>query len=132
MIVAMEPKGTYAIGTIAYLGSCLLSSAAFAILEFGTLDFGKASLIAIGMALFALVPFLVVKTVMGVFQCDGLVSDLVGGSVAGGWSCLLLLSHGEAFGLQVLAFFGAWGAIAGVAYWALRQFGQKLLSAMAA
>jgi hypothetical protein len=120
-------KGTYATGAIAYFASSYLSSAGFVIIEFGELDFGKAGLIGTAVALFALVPFLLVKMVMGVFRRDGLVTHTVGGAIVGILGFSLLLSHGEAASVTVAAFFGAWGALAGLIYWCLRELGKRLM-----
>jgi hypothetical protein len=123
-----ERPGLYLIGSLAYLISCALSSAGFVILERGTIDLEMLGAIALAMALFALIPFSVIKGVLGVFRWDGLIAHIIGGSVAGVWGVLLFLSHGEAFGFPVVAFFAGWGAIAGLLYWVVRRIGTKMLS----
>jgi hypothetical protein len=120
-------KGAYAVEAVAYLASCFLSSLAFVILEFGELDLEKASLIGIGVALFALIPFLVLKMLMGVLRWDGPVSHSVGGAIAGIFGFSLMLSHGEAASVSVAAFFGAWGAFAGLIYWSSRSLGKRMI-----
>jgi hypothetical protein len=124
---AAQPRGAYAISTIAYLASTYLSSVGFVILEFGELDPEKAGAIGTGVVLVALVPFLLVKMVMGVLRWDGPVAHAVGGAVSGVWGFALLLSHGEAAGLAVAAFFGSWGAFAGLIYWGARKLGQLVI-----
>jgi hypothetical protein len=119
--------GAYATGTVAYVASSYLSSAGFVVIEFGKLDLEKAGLIGTAVALVALIPFLLVKMVMGVLRRDGPVAHGVGGAFAGTWGFSLVLSHGEAASATVAAFFGAWGALAGLIYWCSRELGRRLM-----
>jgi hypothetical protein len=127
MLADASERGTYGIGAVAYLASSFLSSVGFVVFEFGKLDLEKAGLIGTAVALFALIPFLLVKMVLCVFSKDGPASHGVGGAFAGVGGFLLLLSHGEAASATIAAFFGAWGALAGLIYWCSRELGRRLM-----
>jgi hypothetical protein len=127
MLADASERGTYGIGAVAYLASSFLSSVGFVVFELGKLDLEKAGLIGTAVALFALIPFLLVKTVMGVFRKDGPASHVAGGAIAGVGGFLLLLSHGAAASATVAAFFGAWGSLAGLIYWCSRKLGRRLM-----
>lgn len=119
--------GSYAIGAAAYLAACILSSTGYVVLERGRADGEMIGAVSAAMALIALIPFLLIKGALGVFQWDGVIAHLAGGAIAGVLGCSFLLSHGEAAQPALFAFFAAWGALSGLVYWIIRWIGNSMV-----
>ena len=123
-----EHRGFYAVGAAAYLASCVISSVIFEAWDNSELDGERIGLISLGMALFALIPFLLLKIAMEVLRSEGLIAHIAGGSLAGVLSFMMLLGHGAAAEeVRVISFFAAWGAVTGLIYWVTRGFLKRMV-----